>query len=165
MYNWKHKLTAAVCMAVMLLTACGGVTKEQLAARESAITMMSQGDYEEAVAEFNRLVENAKSVTEFELDILKYRAEAEFMLEDYAAAVHTYRTLMEVEKERPEYCYFTALALARNGQTAEAETMLEKGMELDKKRKPWDIMKRSLRWQRDMRLAMMLMRQEGFIRN
>ena len=127
------KYFGVLFLSTVLLTACGGVTEEMLATRESAIAMMENGDYESAVAAFNGLVEDAVKVTEFELDILKYRAEAEFLLEDYAAAVHTYKTLMEVDKELPEYCYFAAIAMARDGQTEEALGLLERGKELDEK--------------------------------
>ena len=94
--NSLGRFAAVFCAAAMVLAGCDGVTEEQLATRESAIGMMENGDYEGAVATFNGLVEEATKVTEFELDILKYRAEAEFLLEDYEAALHTYRTLMEV---------------------------------------------------------------------
>ena len=121
------------CLAAGLLSGCGGVSEEQLAARESAIAMMESGNYEAAVDVFNGLVEEAKKVTEFELDILKYRAEAEFLLKDYEAALHTYRTLMEVDQERPEYCYMASMALSGDGQMHDAKLFLEGGKELDKK--------------------------------
>lgn len=124
---------AAEILASMLLTACGGVTEEMLATRESAIAMMENGDYEGAVVAFNGLVEEATKVTEFELDILKYRAEAEFLLEDYEAAVHTYRTLMEVDAERPEYCYLASMALSKMGQMHDAMLFLDGGKALDEK--------------------------------
>ena len=126
-------ILVTILLSAILLTACGGVTEEMLEARESAIALMEQGDYEEAVAAFNSLVEEAKKVTEFELDILKYRAEAEFLLKDYAAAVHTYRTLIEVDKALPEYYYFAAIAMAKDGQMEEALSLLLSGRELDKK--------------------------------
>ena len=124
----------AVILASTLLTACGGVTEEMMATRESAIAMMEQGDYEGAVELFNGLVDEATKVTAFELDILKYRAEAEFLLEDYAAAVHTYRTLMQVDESavHPEYYYVSAMALAKDGQVAEALEVLKAGKALDK---------------------------------
>ena len=127
-------ILVTMLLSTTLLTACGGATEEMLATRESAIAMMENGDYEGAVAAFNRLVEKAGSVTEFELDILKYRAEAEFMLEDYAAAVHTYQILIEVDEDavHPEYYYFSAMALAKDGQTAEALEFLNAGKEFDK---------------------------------
>ena len=38
-----------------------------------------------------------------ELDILKYRAEAEYKIGDYRAAAHTYDVLSQVDGEKPEY--------------------------------------------------------------
>ncbi len=127
------KLAMAAGLSCALLTACGGVTEEMLAERESAIAQMEAGDYEAAVAAFNGLVAEAKSVTEFELDILKYRAEAEYLLGDYAAAAYTYDILSQVDEETAEYCYFGAMALARSGDVAGAEAELAAGQELDPK--------------------------------
>lgn len=127
------KLAAAFCMAIMLLTACGtGITDEMLAVRESAIAMMESGDYEGAVAAFNDLVEKAGSVTDFELDILKYRAEAEFKLGDYDAAAYTYEILNKVDKETAEYCYFGTMALAKAGDLDGAKDLFADGEKLDK---------------------------------
>lgn len=125
------KLLAVSAVAAMVLTGCGGVSEEMLAARESAIEMMENGDYEGAVAAFNELVAEAESVTDFELDILKYRAEAEYLLGDYAAAVYSYDILNQVDEERAEYCYFSALACAKSGDIAGAQEMFEKGKVLD----------------------------------
>ena len=127
------KLAAALCMATMVLTACGsGITEEMLATRESAIAMMDSGDYEGAVEQFNSLVKEADSVTDFELDILKYRAEAEYKLGDFAAAAYTYDILSQVDGEKAEYCYFSAMALAKAGDLTGAQDMLEAGEKLDK---------------------------------
>ena len=41
----------------------------------------------------------------FEIDVLKYRGEAEFLLGDYGAAAYTYDTLAKVDKPRAEYYY------------------------------------------------------------
>lgn len=126
-------LCAAVILSASLLGGCGGVTKEMRAAREAAITMMENGDYEGAVAQFDALVEKSGSVTEFELDVLKYRAEAEFKLEDYKAAAYTYNILNQVDKERAEYDYFGALALAKAGDTEGARERIAAGQSLDEK--------------------------------
>lgn len=120
------KLAAVLCLAV-LLTACGGTSEEMLKARISAIAMMEEGDYEGAVEVFNQLVKEAKSVSEFELDVLKYRAEAEYLLGDYEAAIHTYQILTEVDQERPEYQYGTSMAMAENYQK---NGMLEEAKEV-----------------------------------
>lgn len=126
------KLASVVCMAAMLLAACGGVTDEMLEARESAIKLMENGDYEAAIAQFNSLVEEADSVTEFELDVLKYRAEAEFLLGDYLAAAYTYDILSQVDAEKAEYCYLGSMALAKSGNPDGAKGLLESAKKLDK---------------------------------
>lgn len=126
------KLAAALCIAAVLLTACGGVTEEMSAAREAAIASMNSGDYESAVAQFNSLVEEADSVTEFELDVLKYRAEAEFQLGDYEAAAYTYDILNQLDEKKAEYCYFGAMSLAKSGDPDGARNLLDSSRELDK---------------------------------
>lgn len=118
-------------MAAIFLSGCGGISEEMLTQRDSAITMMENGDYEEAAAVFDSLVAEATSVTEFELDILKYRAEAEYLLGDYAAAAYTYDILNQVDEERPEYCYFGAMSLAQAGDLTKAQEMLKKGRTLE----------------------------------
>lgn len=125
------ELLAAFCTAAAILAGCSGIPEEMLAEREAAIAMMDSGDYEGAVAAFNGLVAEATSVTEFELDILKYRAEAEYKLGDYAAAAYTYDILNQVDAERAEYCYFGAMSLAKAGDLAGAQELLEKGKALD----------------------------------
>lgn len=137
MRDWKRILSVCTA-AVFLLSGCGGITDEMFAEREAAIQMMESGDYESAVAAFNGLVEKADSVTNFEVDILKYRAEAEYQLGDYRAAAYTYDILNQIDKERAEYCYFAALSMAKYGDASSAEVLLEKGMTL--KEQPEDGM-------------------------
>ena len=51
-----------------------------------------------------------------ELDILKYRGEAEFMLEDYEATWRdTYGILADVDGKEPEYLYYKAASEAMAG--------------------------------------------------
>lgn len=125
MKQWKKLLTIGAAAA--FLGGCGGVSEEMLARREAAIRMVEDGEYEEAIAAFDGLVKEADSVTGFELDILKYRAEAEYQLGDYEAAAYTYDILNQVDGERAEYYYFGALSLARAGEYPAAEELLKKG--------------------------------------
>ena len=109
----KHlRPLAALAAAALLLTGCKGVTEEEKTARENGIALLESGDYEGALDQFEALIQDADRVTDFEVDILKYRAEAEYGLKDYEAAAHTYDILSQIDKERAEYGYFAALALA-----------------------------------------------------
>lgn len=117
--------------AAFLLAGCSRVTREMQADRETGISLLESGDYEGAVQIFESLIENAGRVSEFELDVLKYRAEAEFGLEDFEAAAYTYDILAQVDGPKAEYCYFGALSLANAGDTEGAAAKLEEGEALD----------------------------------
>lgn len=98
-------LLAAVCVVSVLGTAgCGGSQKEREEIRLLGIEQLDGGNYEEAIQSFEQaLALSSKVVGEFELDILKYRAEAEYRAGDYQAAAYTYQVLMQVDEEREEY--------------------------------------------------------------
>ena len=112
---------------LLLLTGCSHVTSEMKESRENGIALMESGDYEGAVAEFDSLIDQTTRVTSFEIDVLKYRGEAEFMLGDYGAAAYTYDTLAKVDKPRAEYYYLGAVSLANSGDQDGAENRLESG--------------------------------------
>lgn len=113
-------LAAAIAASAVMLGGCGE-SKEAKEARLKGIEQIKNGDYASAVESFALALESADSVVNaFELDILKYRGEAEFMLEDYSAAAHTYGILADVDKEKPEYLYYKAAsgAMAGDPETA-----------------------------------------------
>lgn len=130
----KHIASALLIAGMLfLLTGCGHVTEEMKAGKENGIALMENGDYEGAVAEFDSLIDQTKYVSSFEIDVLKYRGEAEFMLGDYGAAAYTYDTLVKVDKPRAEYYYLGAVSLANSGDAEGAENRLESGTKADEK--------------------------------
>lgn len=131
----RNHIASALLIAGMLflLTGCGHVTEEMKAGKENGIALMENGDYEGAVAEFDSLIDQTKHVSFFEIDVLKYRGEAEFMLGDYGAAAYTYDTLVKVDKPRAEYYYLGAVSLANSGDMEGAENRLESGTRADEK--------------------------------
>ena len=125
----KKSIVSALLLSgmLLLLTGCSHVTSEMKEGRENGIALMESGDYEGAVAEFDSLIDQTTRVTSFEIDVLKYRGEAEFMLGDYGAAAYTYDTLAKVDKPRAEYYYLGAVSLANFGDQDGAENRLESG--------------------------------------
>lgn len=109
-------IAAALCLgAILLLGGCKGSEKERQRLRLQGIEQLEAGSYEEAITSFEEALGVSKgAVGEFELDILKYRAEAEYSIGDYEAAAYTYQVLLQVDKERTEYrtriCTLWALA-------------------------------------------------------
>ena len=131
----KKSIVSALFLSgmLLLLTGCSHVTSEMKESRENGIALMESGDYEGAVAEFDSLIDQTTRVTSFEIDVLKYRGEAEFMLRDYGAAAYTYDTLAKVDKPRAEYYYLGAVSLANSGDQDGAENRLESGKSADAK--------------------------------
>ena len=131
----KKSIVSALFLSgmLLLLTGCSHVTREMKESRENGIALMESGDYEGAVAEFDSLIDQTTRVTSFEIDVLKYRGEAEFMLGDYGAAAYTYDTLAKVDKPRAEYYYLGAVSLANSGDQDGAENRLESGKSADAK--------------------------------
>lgn len=126
--------------AGMLLTGCG----ESKAAREArlqGIQELEAGQWEEAIASFETALEHADGIVdEFELDILKYRGEAEYRLGDYEAAAYTYQILAEVDGAKREYAEWQNSAriqqmnqqgteLLKEGKTDEARVIFETGLD------------------------------------
>lgn len=125
------KKTAVILAALFLLSGCGSATEEMKTGRTEGIVLLESGDYEGAVSRFDEVISQASRVTDFELDVLKYRAEAELKLEDYQAAAYTYGILSQVDEPKPEYEYLEALCLARGGNPEGAKAALEEGKALD----------------------------------
>lgn len=120
----RHCRAAVLFSAAVLLLAGCGESKAAKEARLQGIQKMQEANYAEAVASFDMALEEADGIVNaFELDILKYRGEAEYRLEDYRAAAHTYGILVEVDGEKPEYLYYKAAseAMDKNLETAEAD--------------------------------------------
>ena len=100
-------------------SAGNGTDREAL--RLSGIEKLDAGDYGGAIADLEEALSLGKGkVGEMELDILKYRAEAEYRMGDYSAAAHTYDILRQVDGEKPEYVRLHCLLNIQAGKTEEA---------------------------------------------
>ncbi len=128
----RFKKTAAVIiLAAFILTGCSGISEEMLAERDEGIACMESGDYEAAIEKFEDIISQAERVTDFHLDILKYRAEAEYSLDDYDAAIYTYDLLEQLDGENAQYCYLKAVCYAKAGDTDKAAEQITAGRELE----------------------------------
>lgn len=100
----------------------------------AGIEKLDAGDYSGAVMEFDAAIQaSTGKVGAFEIDVLKYRAEAEYMLKDYQAAAHTYDVLLQVDQKEPEYLYLDAAMKALGGDTDGALEAYREGVELEQK--------------------------------
>ncbi len=124
-------LGAAVFVASALLSGCGGIPESSLEAREAGIALLVSGEYGGAIDQFEAVIGKASKVTKFELDVLKYRAQAEASLGDFTAAAYTWDLLVQLEDKKPEYQYMEALCLAKSGDVQKSAECLEAGKAQD----------------------------------
>ena len=114
-------LTAAV-LSLGILSGCGAESKEAKEARMTGIEQLNAGNYQDAIDSFGKALDESDGiVNSFELDVLKYRGEAEYKLADYKAATQTYGILAEVDGGKAEYLYYKAASEAADGQAEDAE--------------------------------------------
>lgn len=101
--------------AMGLLTGCG--SKVHYEYREQGIEKLNQQEYGEAKLLFEQALDNSSSrVSDFQLDVLKYKAEAEYQLEDYQSAADSYTSLIETDGEKQDYLIRRSLAFLGTGQ-------------------------------------------------
>lgn len=135
----RNKKIRNVCLALaaaaaLCLTGCGE-SKAAKQARQQGIDQMESGNYSEAVKSFETALKDSDGiVNKFELDILKYRGEAEFDLADYKASAHTYDILSQVDKGRPEYLFYKAASQALAGDPASALETYKQGASAEGKK-------------------------------
>lgn len=90
-------LAAAACLMTISLTACGG--EDKYALRESAVALYEAGDYKGALEGFNAALEASDGqVSELQFDMLKYKAECQLKLGEYADAKKSYEALLQLDE-------------------------------------------------------------------
>lgn len=120
-------------MSLSLMTGCQSGKKERYAFRDTGIEQLNSENYEEAIEAFDQALDKSKGmVGDFELDVLKYRAEAEYKAGDYSAAAHTYDILLEVDGEKPEYLNMRCMSRALSGELDKALEDFTRSYSLDK---------------------------------
>ena len=102
------KLFITAIFAILLLSGCSANEKKNF---ENGKALLDEGKYTEAVEAFDKAisVHGSKNIRGLEIDILRYRAEAEYKAGDYKAAEHTYKLLMSADEERREYMDMLAI--------------------------------------------------------
>lgn len=92
---------SAVLLCLLLLTGCGSQVKEL---RLQGIEQLEKGQYQEAVTTLNEALQAGRGqISKVQLDILSYRAEAEYLSGDLEAAEKTVSTLIEVDGNKDSY--------------------------------------------------------------
>lgn len=136
----KAVIAWAVCVLILAAVAAGTfrlvghlTTAKMRQLRESGLEKMEADNLSGAIGDFDLALETAGKRSDFKVDVLSYRAEAEYKLEDYEAALHSYGLLAELEPKAPEYRYLQSLCYSSLGNTDQAIKAYREGTSLEKK--------------------------------
>lgn len=128
----RRGIAAVALCGMLFVSGCGKDAMSKQDYRTAGIAALEAGAYADAVQQFDEAIAHSNGfVGKFELDVLKYRAEAEYRMADYESAEKTYEVLLQADKERAEYYYFLSMAQANLGQLDAAQESLQKGEGLD----------------------------------
>ncbi|MEY8353683.1 tetratricopeptide repeat protein [Lachnospiraceae bacterium 54-53] len=128
---------AAVTGLVLVLAMMPGCGKKEnkYSYRDAGIEALNAGNYDGALEAFDKAIHSSGGlVGKFHVDVLKYRAEAEYLSEDYQAAADTYDILIQVDGERAEYLNMRSVSRAGAGDLTGALEDYKKSAQLDTKK-------------------------------
>lgn len=113
-------LVAVIAFSVARLIGYMGDSRQR-SLKAQGIEQMEEGDLQAAITSFDQALEAASSdKSALSLDVLQYRAEAEYRLADYEAAAYTYGLLMERDPKTLENWYMAAMCSAALGKADQA---------------------------------------------
>ena len=109
-------------MAVSLIAGCGSVDREtQESYRQLGITKLQEGDYEGAISNFQKaLDESLGRIGVHEVDICYYKALAQFKAGQTDAAIETYTSLIDYDDDNAE-AYFLRGSVYLQAANSEAD--------------------------------------------
>lgn len=112
-------------MSLVVLMVIGGIVygvmgyqrnkkKQELLAE--GINLLEEGNFDEAIGRLDEALQWSKGkIGEFETNVLLYRADAEYRLEDYSAALNTYNLLQKNDEDNAQYKKGAAQCMVKMG--------------------------------------------------
>jgi tetratricopeptide (TPR) repeat protein len=121
-----------ICLVMSLSQGCAG-KDNRYTYRDAGITALKEGKYDEAIVSFDKAIQSSKGlVQKVDIDILKYRAEAEFLSGDYKEAEATYDKLIKADGKKTEYYNLRSISRAEAGDLKGALEDYKKSGEIQK---------------------------------
>ncbi len=112
----KYVLIGMVFLLLLFVGGCDGKSAQVEELMQSGILHLENKEYERAIKKFDEAlkVKDAVRLGETERDLLKFRAEAEFLSRDYLSAAHTYSLLEDSDKDTGQYLNLRIICLAKS---------------------------------------------------
>ncbi len=129
--NRYRCLVTAAALALCLCTGCEDKNQEKKETyRQLGIEYMKEGNYEEAIAAFDKaLKQSVGKVEETELDICYYKAAAQYAKGDIEAAIATYTAVIEFDEEAADAYFQRGCLYLKQENTELAKADYDKAIE------------------------------------
>ena len=131
------RLLGILLASSLCLTGCGNSREKmenQDAYRQIGINCMSEGDYEGAIDAFqSALDQSLAKITDREIDICYYKAQAQYQAGKTKDAIATYSALLDYDKKNADAYYLRGCLYQAEGKTKEAKADFASSIENDGK--------------------------------
>ena len=119
---YRGKAAALLLVTAALLAGCASErTEDELSYRKIGIESMQSGDYEGALAAFDgALACCTGKITDLEIDICYYKAQAQYMAGDTKGALETYTALIDYDKKNADAYYLRGSLYLLEGEDKKA---------------------------------------------
>ena len=128
MFNKKSKnlLFLILIISVLILSACSTKRSKEEALKKEAIVLIDEKKYEEASAKIEEAIRlrNSGKIDRSKLDLLKYRAELQFLTGEYEKAEASYALLSDIDSETMWYNYMRIISIVRGSKDIDKARVL-----------------------------------------
>lgn len=100
----------------LCLSSCDSKTKLERKLKDEGVALLQNKDYNLAIKKLDDAlkIKDLNKLGALEIDILRYRAEAEYLVGDYIAAEHTYHILMDADENMAIYKNMRVICMAKS---------------------------------------------------
>ena len=117
----KYKFIMLLLSLLFMLSACNNYKAMEEKLKQEALTLIEETEYETALLKINQAISlrNAGKIDKSKLDLLKYRAEIEFLMADYDKADVSYALLSDIDASTDWYNYMRIICISKGSRNVE----------------------------------------------
>ena len=107
-----------LALSALFLSACTTKRSREEALKKEAIILIDEKKYEEASDKIEEAIKlrNSGKIDRSKLDLLKYRAELQFLMGEYEKAEASYALLCDIDSETMWYNYMRIISIVRGSK-------------------------------------------------
>ena len=116
--KYINRILLILILSALFLSACTTKRSREEALKKEAIVLIDEKKYEEASDKIEEAIKlrNSGKIDRSKLDLLKYRAELQFLMGEYEKAEASYALLCDIDSETKWYNYMRIISIVRGSK-------------------------------------------------